>query len=118
MMDRRAFFKLGLRKTARTAVKSADALVVKRASRWIRPPYALAELDFLLACTRCGNCIEACPHGVIFPLSARLGGQVAATPALDLLHKGCHLCEDWPCVVACDAGALKRPEVCERAVRR
>ena len=90
-------------------VRGADALAKKKASRWLRPPYALDELEFLLACTRCGECIAACPHQVIFPLSTRLGAQVAATPALDLLRKGCHLCEDWPCVTACEPGALKRP---------
>jgi ferredoxin-type protein NapG len=58
------------------------------------PPYAQDELAFLLACTRCGACVTACPHGVIFPLAPRLGITVAGTPALDLLHKGCHLCED------------------------
>jgi len=91
-------------------VKAAQVHVTRRAARWIRPPFALDELEFLLACTRCGACIDACPHQVIFPLSARLGARVAGTPALDLLNKGCHLCAAWPCVAACDPGALKRPE--------
>jgi len=68
------------------------------------------ELDFLLACTRCDKCIEACPHQVIFNLPARLGTRAMGTPAMDLLNKGCHLCEDWPCVNACEPGALKLPE--------
>ena len=107
-MDRRAFFKSGIDTTTRTAVKIADAHVKARAKHWIRPPFAIEELEFLLACTRCEKCIEACPHGVIFPLAARLGAQVVATPAMDLLNKGCQLCADWPCVRACDTGALKR----------
>lgn len=109
-MDRRAFFIRGLNKAAEVAVKHADADVSKRAAHWIRPPYAQDELEFLLACTRCGECIEACPHQLIFPLPGRLGAQVLGTPALDLLHKGCHLCEAWPCVSACEPGALSRPE--------
>ncbi len=107
-MDRRAFLKSSIDSTTRTAVKIADAHVKSRAKHWIRPPFAIGELEFLLACTRCDECIEACPHGVIFPLAVRLGAQVAATPAMDLLNRGCHLCEDWPCVGACDTGALKR----------
>jgi len=106
---RRAFFTRGARKAAELAVQQADAKVVARAGRWVRPPYALDELPFLLACTRCGDCIEACPHHVVFPLSTRLGAQVAGTPAMDLLTKGCHLCEDWPCVGACEPGALSLP---------
>ena len=105
-MDRRDFFRRGFGKATEVAVKVADKRVSERAKRWIRPPYAIPELDFLLACTRCNACIEACPHDVIFPLSARLGADVASTPALDLLKKGCQLCEDWPCVSACEPKAL------------
>jgi ferredoxin-type protein NapG len=68
------------------------------------------ELDFLLACSRCDKCIEACPHGVLFELPAHTGIQAAGTPAMDLLNRGCHLCLDWPCVSACEPGALRRPE--------
>ena len=106
---RRAFFRQALRKGGEQVVKQADARAARQASRWIRPPFAIPELEFLLACTRCGECISACPHQVVFPLAARLGVQVAGTPALDLQTRGCHLCSDWPCVAACEAGALVRP---------
>jgi len=106
-MDRRDFFRRGFGKAAEAAVKTVDKKVAERAKHWIRPPYSLPELDFLLTCTRCDACIEACPHDVIFPLAARLGADVANTPALDLLKKGCHLCTDWPCVNACETKALE-----------
>ncbi len=109
-MDRRDFFRRGLGKATEVAVKAADKRVSDRAKHWIRLPFALPELDFLLACTRCNACIEACPYDVIFPLAARLGADVVNTPALDLLKKGCHLCEDWPCVNACEAKALEIKE--------
>ena len=108
-MKRRDFFKLGAGKTAEIAFRVAGAAVAERAKHWLRPPYARDELDFLLACTRCDACITACPHDVIFPLPARLGVQVAGTPAMDLLNRGCHMCADWPCVAACEPDALKRP---------
>ena len=54
-----------------------------------------------------GACIKACPHEIVFPLSPNNGAEVMNTPALDLLNKGCHLCEDWPCVNACETNALK-----------
>jgi len=108
---RREFFRLGLRKAAQTAVKGADNLAKQRARNWIRPPYAQDELEFLMACTRCLDCLNACPHEVIFALPARLGAQVVNTPALDLRNKGCHLCIDWPCVQVCEPAALKLPDV-------
>ena len=108
-MDRRDFFRMGLQEAGKTAVKLVDESVSQRARRWLRPPFARAELEFLLACTRCDKCVEACPHDVIFKLPARLGAQVVGTPALDILNKGCHLCEDWPCVKACEPEALQFP---------
>ncbi|HED32791.1 MAG TPA: hypothetical protein ENJ08_01050 [Gammaproteobacteria bacterium] len=109
-MDRRAFFTRGAGKAAQAITKHAADQARKNATRWIRPPFAIEELDFLLACDRCADCIDACPHDVIFPLSSKLGVKVYATPAMDLLNQGCHLCEDWPCVQACTRGALTRPD--------
>ncbi|MCP5072662.1 MAG: 4Fe-4S dicluster domain-containing protein [Rhodobacteraceae bacterium] len=110
-LDRRSFFRLGVHKAAKAVVDRAEARLEQRAVHYIRPPFALGEVDFLLACTRCHDCIAACPHDVIFPLSARLGIEVVSTPALDLLNGACHLCEDWPCVNACEPKALKLPEL-------
>lgn len=107
--SRRGFFRRAAGKAAEKVVEHAEAKIEARAVRWVRPPFALSELEFILACTRCGDCIEACPHNVIFPLPSNYGADVAATVALDVLNGGCHLCEDWPCVAACEADALKMP---------
>ena len=108
-MQRRDFFKHLGRKASQKAIEHVEQRVEQKATHWIRPPYAVAELEFLLACTRCDKCIEACPHHVIFPLPARRGGDVVNTPAMDLLNHGCHLCHDWPCVTVCAPEALKLP---------
>jgi len=110
-MDRREFFRRGFSKATEKVVQHADAKISERASRWIRPPFAIAEIEFLLACTRCDECIKACPHEIVFSLAAKNGADVMNTPALDLLNKGCHLCDDWPCVNACEANALLFPEI-------
>jgi len=107
--DRRNFFRRLARQATSRTVEEIDAWARRRAAHWIRPPFALDELEFLLACTRCGACIEACPTGVVFPLPARVGAQFAETPALDLLNKSCWLCADWPCVQACEPGAMRLP---------
>ena len=110
-MDRRDFFRKSFGRAAEKAVEVVDNKVAERASRWIRPPFAIPELEFLLACTRCDACIKACPHEIVFPLSPGNGAEVMNTPALDLLNKGCRLCEDWPCVNACETRALLLPVV-------
>jgi ferredoxin-type protein NapG len=109
-IKRRELLKLGARKAVRIASHLAAGKAAWTAAGWIRPPYARPELEFLLACTRCDKCIEACPYDVLFRLPAKLGRQVDGTPAMDLLNRGCHLCEDWPCVEACEPQALKRPD--------
>jgi len=106
-LDRRAFFTRGADKAAQALTKHAAKKARENASRWIRPPFAIEELDFLLACNRCGDCVQACPHDVIFPLSSKLGVKVFLTPAMNLFKHSCHLCEDWPCVEVCEKEALK-----------
>jgi ferredoxin-type protein NapG len=109
-MKRRDFFRLGVRKAAEITAQVVNARVSSRAEGWIRPPFARSEPEFLASCTRCDKCIEACPHDVLFALPADLGQGVAATPAMDLLARGCHMCADWPCVGACEPNALRLPD--------
>ncbi len=108
-IQRRQFFRRLAGKTTDTALKHVEARINDRAKRWIRPPFAINELEFLLKCTRCNECISACPYHIIFSLPARHGADVAGTPALDLLNNGCHLCEDTPCVTVCQPHVLFRP---------
>lgn len=113
--SRRAFFRRVAGKAAEKVVEHAQAKIEARATRWVRPPFALPELEFILACTRCGDCIEACPHNTLFPLPSHYGADVAVTAALDVLNGGCHLCEDWPCVAACEPKALTFPQESDTA---
>ncbi len=99
-LNRRAFFTAGWS-------KAAEKTNARRSRRWLRPPHALPELEFLIKCTGCGDCIDACPNDVLFPLPAKSGQRVENTPAMDLLNRGCHMCDGWPCVLACEPEALK-----------
>lgn len=65
-----------------------------------RPPWALAEADFVARCTRCDACIVACPTGVL----VRADGGF---PAVDFSRGECTFCGD--CVRACRPAALSRP---------
>ena len=88
-MKRRDFFRLGVRKAAEITAQLASARVPPRAQGWLRPPFALSESEFLVNCTRCDKCIEACPYDVLFTLASDPGHRVAGTPAMDLLNRGC-----------------------------
>ena len=107
--SRRDFLRDFFRQSSEAALKAAEAGIVPQEVRFVRPPGALPEVEFLQACSQCGDCVPACPHGTIFMLGAHTGGA-EKTPALDLTHRACHLCEDFPCIAACEPGALQAVE--------
>jgi ferredoxin-type protein NapF len=61
------------------------------------PPWALAAEAFTARCTRCDDCVRACPTSVIRRGS---GGY----PEMDFSAGACTFCRD--CVGACGAGAF------------
>lgn len=63
----------------------------------VRPPGAVSESLFLSACTRCGDCVRACPEQVIV---AGDGGYVE----MSFLQSGCTACGQ--CIEACPTSAL------------
>ncbi|MAE64780.1 MAG: 4Fe-4S ferredoxin [Phycisphaeraceae bacterium] len=72
---------------------------------FLRPPGAGAESDFLAACTRCTDCLDACPHDAIRRLGPEFGDR-AGSPAIIPDESPCMLCTDLPCIRACETGAL------------
>lgn len=64
-----------------------------------RPPWALAEREFLAACTRCGDCVRACPRSL---LAKGEGGY----PVVAFERQGCDFC--GACDTACAPRALDR----------
>ena len=75
----------------------------------LRPPGALDEFDFLLACTRCDKCIQACPQDSILKAGAQ-AVLAAGTPAIIPRNMPCFLCDSLPCITACPEGALVWPK--------
>ena len=65
----------------------------------IRPPWALPEDAFIDRCTRCNDCLKACPQKI---LVVGDGGY----PTVDFSHAECTFCGD--CVTACRPRALVR----------
>jgi ferredoxin-type protein NapF len=63
----------------------------------LRPPWALPEADFTAACTRCDQCLQQCPEGIL----ARGSGGF---PELNFQSGGCSFC--GACLAACEPGAL------------
>lgn len=91
--------------------KNVDDVDKERGSRrWatipvLRPPGAIEERAFLNECTRCDECIKACPHDSIIHAPLRFR-EAAGTPMIDPVNQPCWLCEDRPCIEACEPGVL------------
>jgi ferredoxin len=125
-MDRRRFFKDGVKDVAREVLKSPVGKALDRQlqavsnllapqvfempaaepapeparRRLSRPPGALSPAKFEKKCTRCADCIVACPYGVLFQMGPTSG------PLMDPNLNACRLCPDTPCIDACETGAL------------
>lgn len=77
------------------------AQAARRKAGFSRPPGSIRDPErFRQVCTDCGDCIIACPHGTLFRKPRTYG------PILNPAIAPCHLCEDYPCIQACDVHAL------------
>lgn len=72
-----------------------------------RPPSAINEEQFLAGCTRCNACADACPHQAIVQASTPHRPDQANTPVIYADQQPCLMCEDFPCIAACEPQVLK-----------
>ncbi len=72
-----------------------------------RPPGAVDEPTFLDQCTRCDECLKACPHDAIVHAPPRLH-EIAGTPIIESDHAPCRMCDDLPCIDVCEPNVLTR----------
>ena len=94
----------------RDAEDAKEEQAEKRRTDWLRPPGALEEVRFLESCTGCGECVEACPHDSIRVLEDHHdsgGSERRETPVIYPDEQPCYLCEDFPCIAACEPEALR-----------
>lgn len=56
---------------------------------------------FLDGCTRCDKCLQGCPHDAIVHAPDRLR-EAAGTPIIDPDQQPCMMCDDFPCIAACE----------------
>jgi ferredoxin-type protein NapG len=139
-VNRRSFFRNGLRELLRPVVESIDEKITQlkdvlppessSASRgplpltFLRPPGALDEPMFLAKCSRCGDCVRACPADAI-KIVPDVGN---GAPFIDANIAPCVVCTTLECMMVCPTGALEptpikfidmgtarwRPETCVR----
>ena len=85
----------------RTGLRSAKAALP------VRPPGSAPDPLVQGLCARCGNCMRACPEGIIVPDLGSGGAGSWLTPRLDFSRR---YCNEWcrACTAVCPTGALAR----------
>ncbi len=86
-----------------------------RLRRFLRPPGALAEKEFLDACIGCGQCANVCPNKCISLYGLEAGLENLATPKISARARGCILC--MACTQVCPTAALQKLEPTEEGKR-
>ncbi|MZH05109.1 MAG: 4Fe-4S dicluster domain-containing protein [Nitrospinae bacterium] len=113
--DRRNLLRQGFHFFAKPAVEkvqdkidSVNKAVDKITKRVpvLRPPGAITEKAFLQACSRCDECIHACPKDAIQRAPKKMGFLIHNTPYIDPMRNPCVMCTELPCIPACPDGAL------------
>lgn len=108
--ERRAFFRRGLKTLLRSVVEFNEALnepppQPQAIRRFLRPPGARPEPEFLDTCYRCGSCVDACPANAIRRMPSA-DEQLVNTPFIDPDLSACTACRDVTCTISCPSGAL------------
>jgi len=89
------------------------------ARRWgastpvLRPPGSAPEETFTALCSRCGNCVRACPHHILEPDLGRSGALGLLTPVVVLRDDYCsESCNE--CLRVCPNGAIATLDLTEK----
>ncbi len=109
MMSRAEFLRNGLKSICGYVIETVEQVVDAKTRHVVtpllRPPGAIPELSFLLQCTGCDRCVEACHQGAIVKAEPHYG-PAAGTPIIRPSETPCYLCNDFPCITACPEQAL------------
>jgi MauM/NapG family ferredoxin protein len=106
MMKRRKFIKSMAAASAALLVNDVAISASNRPSlRYLRPPGADGEDNFLNRCIRCGQCGEICPNRSIRFFGMENGLASIDTPYIIPREKACILC--MKCGEVCPSGAIQ-----------
>lgn len=89
--------------------------VLGRFNRYLRPPGARPEPEFLKACIGCAQCANVCPNKCIKMHGLERGLEHLATPAIVPRSRGCILC--MACTQVCPTNALEPLEPTKEGMR-
>lgn len=113
-MKRRTFLQQLAGGTLGAALAPMLASAANSGIRYLRPPGALAEDEFLSRCIHCSQCGEICPNRAIQYFDNENGLASQDTPYIIPRDKACILC--MKCGDVCPTGAIRPIEKSVEAI--
>ena len=118
VLSRREVLAGGVAAVAAAAGVGGVARAVSSASkRPLRPPGSCPEGLFLRLCVRCGECINACPTGLLEPMGPEAGLSRLWTPEAATEFSGC-MPQCNVCGQVCPTGAIRPLSLAEKRATR
>lgn len=106
-LERRAVLSISAAVAVGAPALQASAGEPKASKKLIRPPMSKEEHDFLSSCIRCGECMKACPTGILKPAGLDHGLRALWSPVMvateGFCKKGCNACSQ-----ACPTDAIMK----------
>lgn len=96
---------LNITKTSLASYQPDEEILQTIPRIWIRPPGAIAETLFRKNCNLCVECLAVCPKSAIIVYKEATDGT--QYPFINLHIQACEMCSDFPCIKACQTGALQ-----------
>jgi len=82
-----------------------DEVSNKDYQEFLLPPGTTSMQEYLIKCNKCYNCISLCPNESI-RVSHDTNSVLNEYPVILPQENPCNYCSDFPCINACDTGAL------------
>ena len=73
---------------------------------YLLPPGAGDRESFLQTCRKSYQCVSVCPHEAIEVYRENAQDERYGYPVINPRRQACYFCEDFPCIAACENGAL------------
>ncbi|HHL40930.1 MAG TPA: 4Fe-4S dicluster domain-containing protein [Deltaproteobacteria bacterium] len=111
MIERRTFISSLFKGVAAVAAAAASPAawaarkITSYRYRYLRPPGAVAEEEFIARCIRCNQCAQICPNDCIKYFGLENDLASFGTPYITPREKACILC--MKCCNICPSGALQ-----------
>ncbi len=105
-ISRKDFIKNAFR-LFRDEIKGTESKPVSKGDAYIYPPGIESVEVFLNTCKQSYHCVSACPHTALQVYRENINDKRYGYPVIKPRQSACYYCDDFPCITACESGALK-----------